>query len=77
MWRAIGTWTDGTDSSTETEDLISITPSGTSDHELGISSSVCVTSEDFKAVTDLLMQQLAHLCELMRELRNEQMSSYH
>ena len=78
MWRVIGTWTDDTDSSTETEDLIANTPSGISDHELGFSSSVSVTSEDIaqqiKAVSDLLTQQLAHLCELMLELRNEQMS---
>ena len=45
------------------------------------SSSVSVTSEEvvrqIKALTDPLTQQLAHLCELMQELRNEQAHRRH
>ena len=52
-----------------------------SDLETGTSPSVSVMSEEVarqtKAVTDHLTQQLAHLCELMQELRNEQAHRRH
>ena len=45
------------------------------------SASVSVTSGEFasqiRAVTDPLSQQLAHLRELLRELKNEQMNRRH
>ena len=51
------------------------------DHELETSPSVSVTSEEvarqIKAVTNPLSQQLAYLCEIMRELRNEQVNRRH
>ena len=48
-----------------------------SDHEIENSSRFSVTSEEvaqkIRPVTELLApQQLAHICELMRELKNEQ-----
>ena len=52
-----------------------------SDPEIETSSSEAVTSEDSKrqirAVTDLLTQQLAHLCELKMELRDAQTHRCH
>ena len=61
-------------SSTETESLLAHTPKRMSAPEIETSSSEAVTSEDvefqIKAVTDPLTQQLAHLCELMKELRD-------
>ena len=61
--------------------MIENTPRRMSDHEVEASPSVSVTSEEVawqvKAVTDPLTQQLAHLCELMQELRNEQAHRRH
>ena len=70
-----------TQNSTETESLIANTPGRMSDHEFGNSSSVSVMSEEdarhIRAVTDPPTQQSARLCELMRELRNEQGNRRH
>ena len=52
-----------------------------SDPETETSPSVSVTSDEvarqIKAVVDPLTQQLAHLCELMQEVRNEQAPRRH
>ena len=52
-----------------------------SDPKTETSSSVSVTSEEvarqIKTATDLLTQQLANLCELMQELKNEQANRRH
>ena len=52
-----------------------------SDPEIETSSSEAVTFEDverqIRAVTDPLTQQLAHLCELMKELRDVQTHRRH
>ena len=52
-----------------------------SDIENETSTSESVASEDvapqIRAVTDPLTQQLAHLCELMKELRDEQAHRCH
>ena len=52
-----------------------------SDPENETSSSVSVTSEEvarqIKTVRDPLTQQLAHLCELVKELRNEKAHRRH
>ena len=73
MKRIITVETDYKDSSTATENLIENTSRKMSDHEIVTSPSVSVTSEDvarqIRAVFDSLLQQLAHLCDLMRELR--------
>ena len=73
MKKTIGTETDEIKSSTETESLI--------ENASSKMSSVCVTSEEvawqIKAVTDPLTQKLAHLCILMRELKNEQINRRH
>ena len=61
--------------SSETENLMANTPSRMSDREAEISWSISVTSGEvarqMRAVTDPVTQQLGHLCELMRELKNE------
>ena len=76
MKRSVGVETEETDSSTETESLPEHTPRRMSDPENEASSNVSVTSEEvarqIKAVTDPLTQHLAHLCELMKKLGNEQ-----
>ena len=76
MKKSVAVETEETDSSTETENLLEHAPRRMSNPENQTSSSVSVTSEEvarrIKAVTDPLIQQLTHLCELMRELRNEQ-----
>ena len=81
MKRAIGTETDDIESSTETESLLINTPGKMSDDEIENSWSVSVTSEEvawlIRAVTHPLTQQLAHFCELMRELKNEQANGRH
>ena len=73
--------TDDTVSSTESGSWIENTPGRTSDHEIETSTSVSVTPEEvarqIRAVTDPFSQQLAHLCELMRELKNEQANRRH
>ena len=52
-----------------------------SEREVETLSSVSVTSEEvarqIRAVNDPLTQQLAHLCELMRDFYNEQSSRHH
>ena len=76
MQRSICTKMDDIESSTETESLIASTLTSMSDHEVDNTRSVSVTSEEvawrIRVVTDSLTQQLAHLCELMCELKNEQ-----
>ena len=51
------------------------------DHDVENSSSVSVTSDEvarqIRAVTDPFTQQLAHLCQLMHDLRNELSSRRH
>ena len=73
MKRSVAVETEENDSSTETESLLAHTPRRMSDPEIETSSSEAVTSEDverqIRAVTDPLTQQLAHLCESMKELR--------
>ena len=62
----------------EPHHILANTSGRISDHEVENSSSVSVTSEEvawqIKAVIDPLTQHLVHLCELMRELKNEQSS---
>ena len=75
MKLAISVETD-IDTSTETENLRENIPRRKSDHKMETSTSVSITSEavdrQIRAVIDPPSQQLAHLCELMRELKNEQ-----
>ena len=61
--------TEGNDSSTETENLLAHTPRRMSNPEIEKSSSKDVERQ-IRAVTDPLTQQLAHLCELIKELRD-------
>ena len=81
MKRSLAVETEVTDSNTETESLLAHTPRRMSDPEIETSSSEAVTSEDverqLRAVTDPLTQQLAHLCELMKELWDEQTHRRH
>ena len=76
MKRSAAVETEETDNRTETECLEENTPRKSSDPARETSTSVSVTSEEIsrqiKAVTDPLTQQLAHICELLQELRNEQ-----
>ena len=73
MEKTIGVEIDVADNSTETGSLIQSTPGRMSNHEIETSSSVSLTFGEFarpiRGVTDPLSQQLAHLCELMRNLR--------
>ena len=73
--------TDDIVSKTETESSLKNTPRGMSDHEIETSLGVFGTSEELarkmKKVTDPLPQQLAHLCDIMGELRNEQVNRRH
>ena len=52
-----------------------------SDHEIETSLSLFVLFEEvarqIRAVADPLLQQLAHVCELMREVKNEQVNWRH
>ena len=72
MKRSVAVETEENDTSTETESLLARTPRRMSDPEIETSTSEAGTSEDverqIRAVTDPLTQQLAHLCELMKEL---------
>ena len=81
MKRTTGIKTDDVETSTETESFIAVTPRRASDCEAENSSSVSVTSDEvawpIRAVTDLLTQQLAHICNLMRELKNEHANRRH
>ena len=67
MKNTVAVKTDETDSSTETESLKENSPRTMSDHEIEKSPIVSVTSAETarqgKAVTNPLIQQLAHLCE--------------
>ena len=76
MKRVVSTETEDGDSSAETASLITNNHDRMSDHETEKSSGSSTTSEEvawqIKAVTDFLMQQMAHLCELMRELEEKQ-----
>ena len=75
MNRSVAVESEERDSNPETEGLIENTLRRMSDHEVGISPSASLTSEEnarqITVVTDPLTQQLAHLCELLEELRNE------
>ena len=81
MKRSFAVETEETDSSTETESSLGHTPRRMSDPEIETSSSETVTSGDverqIRAVTDPLTQQLAHLCELLKELQDEQTHKRH
>ena len=74
MKRSVAVVTEETDVSTETENLLAHTPRRLSDPKVEKSSSEAITSENVErqvgSVTDPLTQQLAHLCELMKELRD-------
>ena len=81
MKKAVAIETDEIDSSTETESLITNTPRRLSDHEKETSPSVSFMSEEvarqIKSVANPLIQKLAHLCQPMPELRNEQVNRHH
>ena len=81
MKTSVAVETKENDSSTETESLLAHTPRRMSDPEIETSSSEAVTSEDverqIRAVTDPLTQQLGHLCELMKELRDAHTHKHH
>ena len=81
MKRTICTETGDIESIVETESFIANTPGRMSNHENEKPSSVSITGEEvarpIRAVTDLLKQQSAHLCELMRELKKEQTNRRH
>ena len=81
MIRTVITETEDTDSSSESDSLVINIPCRMSYKEVENSSSVSVTSGDvvqqIRAVTDPLVQNLEHLFEFMRELRNEQCSRRH
>ena len=81
MKRTIGTETDDTDISTEIESLVAKILCKLFDHDVEHSLSVSVTSQEvvwqIKAATDPLTQQLAHVCDLMRVLKNEQSGRLH
>ena len=81
MKRVIAVETEDIDSCTETEILIENAPRRMFDHKMETSPSVSVTSEDvarqIRAVTDALSEHLAHLCESMREFKNEQLDRRH
>ena len=76
MQRSIATNMDDIESCTETVNLIASTPSRLSDHEVDKTRSVSITCEEvvwqIRVVTDPLTQQLAHLCELICELKKKQ-----
>ena len=70
--------TEDMDSNTQTKSFLKNTPRKMSDHEIETSPSVSdEVAWQIKPVIDPLSQQLAHLCELMRELRNEQVNRRH
>ena len=81
MKRTVDNGTEDTESKSETESRVANTPGGMSDHYVGNSTSLTVTSQEvvrqIKAVTDPLRQQLEHLSELLHELRNEQSDESH
>ena len=81
MKKTAGVETGDTDSSTEIERLIINTPSRLSEQEVQNSKSASVMSEEvacqMKAITDPLTQQLAHLYQVLHELKNEQASRRH
>ena len=74
MKKSVAVETEENDSSTETESLLAHTPGRMSDPKLETLPSETFTSEDverqIRAVTYPLIQQLAHLCHLIKELRD-------
>ena len=70
------TETNDIEISTETESLTASTPGMMSEHEVKISPTISVTSEEvtwqIRAITNPLTQPFSQLCELMCELNNEQ-----
>ena len=81
MKRSVAVETEETNSSTETESLLKHTPKRMSDRENATWTSESVTSEDvvrqIRAVTNPLTQELAHLWEVMKELRDERAHRRH
>ena len=81
MKRSVAVETVEHDSSFGIESLIEYTPRIMSDPGNDPALSVSVTSEDverqIKAVTDLITQQLPHICESMKELGDEQAHRRH
>ena len=81
MKRFVAVETEEIYSRTETENLPGHTPRRMSDPKIETSSGEAITFEDaerqIRAVTDPLTQQLSHLCELMKELRDAQMRRRH
>ena len=74
MKGTLGTETNDIESSTKSENLIANAPGGISDPDVENSLSVCVTpkvSWQISAVSDPCTQQLAHLCELTGESKND------
>ena len=81
MKRCVEVETEEIDSSTETEILPEHIPRRMSDPKNKTSTSESVTCEDvghqIRATTDPLTQQLAHLWELTKELRDQQAHRSH
>ena len=81
MKRIIGVETDDLDSRTETESLVKNTSKRLSDHKIETSPSVKIMSEEvarqIRTQTDPLSHQIAHFCDLMRELKNQQVNRRH
>ena len=81
MRRAVAVETDEIDCSSKTDSLIKNTTRRMSDHEIETSPSVSATfgevARQIKPVADPLTQQLAHLCELMQDVRIEQVHRRH
>ena len=81
MKRSVVAETEENDSNTETESLLKNSVRKMADPETETSSIVSVTSVEVarqvKAVTDPLTQHLAHLCQWMQKLRNEQANRRH
>ena len=74
MKRSVAVETEQNHSSTETENLRAHTAKRKSDPNIETSPSGVVTSEDVERhvrdVIDVLTQQLAHLCEIKKDLRD-------
>ena len=81
MKKSLAVETEENHRSTEAENWWANTPRRKSDPEIETSPSEAVTFEDverqIRAITDPLTQQLAHLCELMKELRGAHMHGRH
>ena len=74
MKSSVAVATEENDSSTETECLLAHTAKRKLDPKIKSSPSGAVTSEDVERhgrdVIDVLTQQLAHLCEIKKDLRD-------